>query len=288
MSFGITNNQQTVARSNEDIKAEHRLISDRIATLREQEKTLADRSTEIVLIEKQKAELEFRLKEVRQEVSRLTDDKAKLTREVEIEKSSLDVARHALEMTDKAAVERKKHLKTLEENIRQAQHLIDSVQASAKSLEEKKISTAAELDRLEASLRYALAGHNENIARLQAEIERYTSNLTRLNADIEDKKKELTDSNSRVVAVHQQIDQANKDLADIERQKLATVAQVREECDNLRQSTNKWVEERQREIADKTAWAAKQEQINEEKLAKLVMVKKELEKIHNRPIHIAV
>jgi len=256
--------------------------------LREQEKILADRSSEIVLVEKQKAELEFRLKEVRQEVSRLTDDKAKLTREVEIEKSSLDVARHAFEMTDKAVIEREKYLDTLEENIRQAQHLIDSVQASAKSLEEKKISTAAELDRLETNLRNALVEHNENIARLQTEIERYTSNLTRLNADIEDKKKELTDSNSRIATAHQKIDQANKDLAEIERQKLSTIAQVREECDNLRQSTNKWAEERQREIADKAAWAAKQEQINEEKLAKLVMVKKELEKIHNRPIHIAV
>jgi Chromosome segregation ATPases len=288
MSFSITSNVQSAPKTNEEIKLEHELIAGRVAHLREQEKTLQDHTDAIAAAEKYKAELVFRSQELKQEVSRLTDEKVKLAREVEIEQSSLDVARRALELTNQAIEEGQKQLAALEESVRQAKVLADSVQASNKALEDKKTAIAAELDRLDATLREALASHRENVGRLQAEIQRTTDNLAGHTAELEEKKKEIIDHNARLTAVRQQVDQAHKDLADIERHKTAAVAQTREECENLRQQTNKWAEDRRHEIAEQVGWASKQQQINEEKHTKLVMVKKELEKIHNRPIHIDI
>ena len=88
MSFSITSNVQSAPKTNEEIKLEHELIAGRVAHLREQEKTLQDHTDAIAAAEKHKAELVFRSQELKQEVSRLTDEKARLAREVEIEQSS--------------------------------------------------------------------------------------------------------------------------------------------------------------------------------------------------------
>jgi chromosome segregation ATPase len=284
----FSNNSQTVAPTNVDIKEEYRQIADRVSALQEQHRILGDKTIELDVLNKNMEESRKIHTDLISQIETLNEEKTKILKYQEQILSEISQCKQDLTTVKSTLEIENVNVQDLENRMRRYRDTLLSLESQVSAAQALKDASEVEVLESDKKLQEATAAFNAQTDDNQKKMDEQRVILADFEREIAKKTKDFEMVQQDISIAQTELVQIKKISEEVKKANEEAMALAVLETQKLREETVAFVASKEKELVEREGLVSRREAWQNEKQEKLAETKAEIEKALNRPIPISI